>query len=342
MKKKHLLWGLSLILLIFISACGEKSKEDVMESLKEKAEEMSGYKAQAKMTLKTGEEVQSYEIDVWHKKAEDDDYYRVKLNNPNSEKGNQIILRNAEGVFVLTPALNKSFKFQSKWPENTSQPYLYTSLINDVLSDNEGKFKEADGQYVFTTKTNYQSNKNLPYQDITFDKKTLKPISVQVYDKDYNALVDITFSSFEFDPEFAEDDFDTKKNLTTSTAEVPAMANVEDEELTVLYPTVKFEGTSLVEEREVDFENGTRVILTFEGEKNFTLVQEKYTAFPTSLTNPVEVNGEPVNLGFTISAMTDRSIEWNQGNTRFYLASEDLTRKEMIEVAGSVNGIGTK
>ena len=27
----------------------------------------------------------------------------------------QIILRNEEGVFVLTPALNKSFRFQSDW-----------------------------------------------------------------------------------------------------------------------------------------------------------------------------------------------------------------------------------
>jgi outer membrane lipoprotein-sorting protein len=334
MKKKHLLWCFS-ILLLFLVACGEKSQEDVMGSLEDKVAEMNGYKAQAKMTLKTGEEVQSYEIDVWHKK---DDFYRVKLNNPASEKGNQIILRNKEGVFVLTPALNKSFKFQSEWPNNTSQPYLYASLVNDILKDKEGKFKATENHYVFSTKTNYQSNKNLPYQDITFDKKTLKPVMVTVYDKDYNSLVEITFSNFEFDPQFKEDDFDTQKNLTSSSAEVPAMANVEDETLTVLFPTYLPEGTSLVEQKEIEFENGTRVILTFDGEKSFTLVQEKYNSFPTSLTTPIQVSGEPVDLGFTYSAMTDTSIEWNQGNTRFYLASNELTRDEMIQVASSVVG----
>ncbi len=322
-------------MIVFIAACGEKSKEDVLESLGTKVDEMSGYKAQAKMTLKTGEEVQNYEIDVWHKK---DDFYRVKLNNPNSEKGNQIILRNSEGVFVLTPALNKSFKFQSEWPNNTSQPYLYASLINDVLKDTEGKYKETEKHYVFTTKTNYQSNKNLPYQDVTFDKKTLKPVMVTVYDKDYNALVEINFSSFEFDPEFAKDDFDTQKNLTSSIAEVPAMAGMEDEDLTVLYPTELPEGTSLMEKEEVQTENGTRVILTFGGDKSFTLVEEKYNTFPTSLTEPVAVQGDPVNLGFTVSAMTDKTVEWHQNNMRFYLASEELTKEEMIQVASSVNG----
>ncbi|MBB6454185.1 outer membrane lipoprotein-sorting protein [Salirhabdus euzebyi] len=336
MKKKHLLWSLTaLILILLLSACGEKSKQDVVDSLEQKVEEMDGYKAQAKMNLKTGEEVQSYEIDVWHKKK---DFYRVQLNNPNSEKGNQIILRNNEGVFVLTPALNKSFKFQSEWPDNTSQPYLYTSLVNDILKDKEAEFKKTDNHYVFTTKTNYQSNKNLPTQEIYFDKKTFKPVMVKVFDKDFTALVEIQFSAFEFDPEFAEDDFDTKKNLTSSIAEVPAMASAEDQSLTVLYPLYQPEGTSLAAKKEVEFENGQRVILTFEGEKNFTLIEEKYTTYPTSLSQPVSVKGEPVDLGFTIGAMTEKTLEWSHNNTRFYLASEDLTREEMIQVASSVEG----
>ena len=36
----------------------------------------------------------------------------------------QIILRNEEGVFVLTPALNKSFRFQSDWPQNSSRLFI--------------------------------------------------------------------------------------------------------------------------------------------------------------------------------------------------------------------------
>ena len=35
-------------------------------------------------------------------------------------------------VRVLTPTLNKSFKFQSDWPYNNSQVYLLQTLLSDI------------------------------------------------------------------------------------------------------------------------------------------------------------------------------------------------------------------
>ncbi|MBO8157345.1 MAG: outer membrane lipoprotein carrier protein LolA [Bacillaceae bacterium] len=338
MNKKYVLFVL-VCMLVVLAACGDKSKEDVIESLEKKTEEMSGYKAQAKMNLQTGEKVQTYNITIWHKKK---DMYRVHLENPDDEKSSQVILRNSDGVFVLTPALGKSFKFQSDWPHNSSQPYLYTSLINDLLKDSESQFTATDNYYMFKAKTNYQSNKNLPYQEIYFDKKSLKPMMVKVFDKDYNALVEVNFTQFDFNPEFAEDDFDTGKNLTSSLISLPAMASGEETPFTVYYPMYKPEGTSLAEQKEVAFDGGERAILTFEGNKSFTLIEEKYTDLPTSLAVPVSVNGEPVDLGFTIGALTDSSLEWTYNGMRFYLASEDLTREEMVEVAKSVQGTAIK
>ena len=65
----------------------------------------------------------------------------------------QIILRNEEGVFVLTPALNKSFRFQSDWPQNSSQAYLYESLVRDILQDKKNlTFEKTDKYYIFKTK----------------------------------------------------------------------------------------------------------------------------------------------------------------------------------------------
>lgn len=338
MNKKYVLF-MFVCLLIVLAACGDQSKEDVIDSLEKKAENMNGYKAQAKMDLKTGEEVQSYQINVWHKKK---DLYRVHLENPDDEKSSQIILRNSDGVFVLTPALGKSFKFQSDWPHNSSQPYLYTSLIKDLLEDSELTFNTTDSHYMFKAKTNYQSNKNLPYQEIYFDKKTLKPKMVKVFDKDYNPLVEVSFTEFDFDPEFSEEDFDTEKNLTSSAISLPAMASEEDTPFTVYYPMYKPEGTELEDQKEVSFDGGKRAILTFSGNKTFTLIEEKYTEVPTSLTVPVSVEGEPVNLGFTMGALTDNSLEWTYNGMRFYLASEELTREEMIEVARSVQGTAVK
>src|SRR5690625_1400334 len=172
---------------------------------------MNGYKVTAQMTMNTGKEARNYDIDVWYKKGETD-FYRVGLENE-TEEGSQVILKNEEGVFVLTPALQKSFKFQSEWPENSSQPYLYQSIVNDVLLDKEASFTENEDHYVFVTKTNYQNNTNLPYQEVYFDKKSYTPTGVKIMDKDQNVLVEVTFQEIEMNPKFAETDFNRESIL---------------------------------------------------------------------------------------------------------------------------------
>lgn len=327
-------------LLLLLAACGEKSKEDVVKNLEKKLEDMSSYKTEASMTLNTGQEAQTYDIEIWHKKK---DYYRVALKNESDEKGSQIILKNEEGVFVLTPALNKSYKFQSDWPKNSSQPYLYESLVNDILADSEAKFKSDEEYYVFQTKTNYQNSKNLPYQEIYFDKKSLTPLMVKVLDKDMNPLVEVKFDSFELDAQFSDDAFTTEKNMTSGALGIPVMAGEEQtNSFSILYPVQNVGDAQLVDETQVEMENGQRVILSFEGEKSYTLIEESVGAYPASATVPVQVNGDPVDLGFTVGAWTETSLEWNYNGMNFYLASEDLTKEEMIEVAQSVQGTAIK
>ncbi|MFD1019324.1 LolA family protein [Thalassobacillus hwangdonensis] len=339
MKKRSAMIVFASLIFILLTACGEQSKEDVVQKLEEQVEKMSGYKTDASMTMNTGKEEQKYHIEVWHKKK---DYYRVKLKHDQDEQGSQIILRNKEGVYVLTPALNKSFKFQSEWPDNSSQPYLYESLVQDITKDSDSTFEVMDDYYKFTTKTNYQNNKSLPYQDIYFDKKSYQPVLVKVYDQDMQALVQVQFGGFSQDPSFKDEDFDVQKNMASAQTEVPVM-NMEGEEqpFMVLYPNENM-GAELVEEQEVDLEDGKRVILTFEGEKNFTLVEEKAEVQTTNATTAVPVMGDPVQLEFTVGNMNNNTLEWNHQGMKFYLASDDLTKEEMIAVANSVSGTAIK
>src|SRR5690625_1620638 len=249
------------------------------------------------MAMNTGEEQQMYSIQTWFQQY---DFYRVTLSNNEDEKENQVILKNEEGVFVLTPALNKNFKFQTEWPENSSQPYLYQSLVNDVVTDKEAKFEATDSHYVFLTKTNYQSNNNLPYQEIYFDKKNFTPVLVKVLDKDEDPIVEVKFADFELDPSFAEDDFemdDQMKDETTETLGPEEKESAENDSFMILFPLFTA-GSELAEKKEVTLDNGQRVIMTFTGDKNFTLVQEKLDSIPT-MSYPQEVSGEIVNLGFT-------------------------------------------
>lgn len=334
MKKFLWLWAAVVFgFVLTLSACGEKSQEDVVKKLDGKLEEMSGYKAKAEMKMNTGKDNQTFNIDIWHKK---EDFYRVALQNAQDEKGSQIILKNKEGVFVLTPALKKSFEFQTNWPDNSSQPYLFQSLVNDIKKDEDASFKVTESYYVFETKTNYQSNNNLPFQEISFDKKTYTPVLVKVLDKDKNALVEVKFSDYEMNPKFKDDDFSMDANMSSAEAEVPVLGESQSDTLSILLPTF-MAGSELSEKKEVELENGKRIVMTFAGEKNFTLIEEKMNVQP-ALSSPKEVKGEIVNLGHSIGALSENAIEWSNNGVDYYLASDELTKEELIEVAKSVQG----
>lgn len=334
--KRNFTFLIFIGLLILIAAgCGGKSQESVIKKIDGTLEDVSGYKATAEMTMKTGQEERSYEVDVWFKKGQED-FYRVGLENE-EEEGGQVILKNNEGVFVLTPALKKSFKFQTDWPENSSQPYLYQSLVNDVLADNDATFTASETHYVFLTKTNYQNSTNLPYQEVYFDKKSYTPTGVKIMDKDKNVLVEVTFKDIELNPNFAKNDFDRETILEETLADM-SVSNMDQKDLAVMFPLETL-GAELVEKQEVQVEDGERVIMTFKGDRNFTLIQEKVTAVPTSGGEQIEeVTGDVVNLGYSIGALTNNTIEWNYNGTDFYLASEDMTIEELIEVASSIEG----
>jgi outer membrane lipoprotein-sorting protein len=336
MRKKLWLLMAALVAVFSLAACGSKSQDDVVKELSGKLEDLSNYSVNAKMTLKMGQDSQVYNVEIWHK---DPTFYRVNLQNAKKDQS-QMILRNEQGVFVLTPALNKSFRFQSDWPQNSSQAYLYESLIKDIVSDKDAKFSSTKDYYVFETKTRYQNNSMLPFQEIKLNKGDLSPAVVKVMDPDHNALVTVEFSKVKFNAKFSKEDFDMKKNMTRAQLGQPAMAEVKDAAFTVKYPTFELKGTKMVKEDDVKIENGKRVVLTFDGKKSFTLIQEKVKV--KEATAPTYVEGDLVDLGSTIGAVTDHSISWSQGGVDYMIASKNLTKQEMIDVAESVQGEAVK
>lgn len=337
LRKKMLLIAAISSLLLILSACGDKSQEGAVKKITEKAEEINGYKAKMEMTMKTGEKDQSYDVNAWYKQGETD-LYRVGLDHKN-EEGGQVILKNKKGVFVLTPAHNKSFKFQAEWPDNSSQPYLYQSLVKDVIADKEATFTASEDEYVFLTKTNYKNNSNLPLQEIHFDKKTFLPTAVNVMNEEREVLISVAFNELELNPSFAKEDFHRKSILESTLAETEVNSEEDSDVLEVLFP-LETNGAELAEKKETSTEDGERVIMQFEGNQNFTLIQEKEEAVETSSMEATdkEMQGELVNLGHSVGALGGNSVEWNYNGTEFLLASEDMNAEELIQVASSIQG----
>ena len=326
MKKKIVLL---LILTLMFTGCGKYNQDDVVNDLDKKISNNS-YDLDGELEIVNNDEVYNYEIKVSYKKP---DSYKVDLLNK-ANNHEQIILKNNEGIFVATPALNKSFKFQSDWPYNNSQIYLLQSLLNDIKTDDKREYKELKNGYKFITNVNYPNNRKLVKQEILLDRNT-KIKEVKVKDENNVSLMTMKFKNIDYTPTFKKNFFkletimDEKKTTDKETMEL------EDS----IYPLILPTGTKLSNEEKVAKTEGERVILTFEGEKPFLLVEEtanaldEFTIVPTS--------GEPYILQDTIGILGENSLTWTTGGIEYYMVSDVPNQNELIEIAGSISSLPT-
>ena len=329
------LFGLLVILGMLLTACGGASQEKVVKKLDEQWGDGKGYELTATMEMKTGGEPRTYDVNVWHTKP---DFYRVTVTEQN-DNVTQMIVRNEDGVFVVTPALRKTYKFQSEWPKKNSQAYLIGALAEDLVQDKKAVMKEEDGAYVFETATRNADKTGLPLQKIVVDKDTMLPKSVTIMDETQEEKILIDFKDINLSVAHKKEEYAVEKFSENGENEVAA-ADVENKEFHTHYPTVQWDGTNFVDEQTVQESGMERIILTYEGEKAFTLMQQPAKAGNSVL--PVFAPGDLADLGFTIGAITDTSISWEKDGISFFLASTKLSREEMMEVASSMTAGGLK
>lgn len=315
---------LFLFIILLLTGCGKVSKKDIINSINKNIDNKNGYKLSGKLTVTNNDEVYNYDINVSYKKP---DYYNVKLTNKSNDH-TQVILKNKSGVYVLTPSLNKSFRFQSDWPYNNSQIYLINTIVNDMEKDTKSTFKKDNDRYLFKTKVLYPNNSKLVNQSIVMDKD-LNIKEVKVYDKNDIEVMKMVFDKIDYSPKFKKDEFELDSIINNS-EEVLETGNLDD----IIYPLFVPSGTKLVNEEKIN--NGSRVIMNYDGEKSFVLVEEACEVFNEFTIIPSL--GEPYLLQDTVGVMKDNSLSWTSGGVDFYLVSDNLTQPELFEVAESISG----
>ena len=115
-------------MLLLTCGCGKVDSTKVKSDFEDKVNKSKSYLLSGTMEIMNNDDTFVYTVEASFLK---DDYYKVRLVNQTNNH-EQVILKNDDGVYVVTPSLNKSFKFQSEWPSNSSQSYLLTPLLNDV------------------------------------------------------------------------------------------------------------------------------------------------------------------------------------------------------------------
>lgn len=253
---------------------------------------------------------------------------------------------------VVTPSLNKSFKFQSEWPDNSSQAYILNSLLKDLENDKELKLEKTDDNYILNSKVNYPNNSDLEYQKLYFDKK-INLEKVEVYNNEDNILISVIVDEVDYKADLEKSDFilddlidqeccdqadpscqnpcKNENKCDNENCDNQTTSNILED---IIYPLYIPQNSTLTASEKIDTDNGNRVILTFAGEKNFILVEEM-----SKISNEFEIVpifGDPHILASSVVALGANSIYWTDNNVDYYLASNDLSGEEMLSIASSM------
>lgn len=330
MKKRHLLAVIVLAGCLLLSGCGKYGEKDVLKDLTKKIEGTKGYHITGELEIVNNEDTYLYDVDVSYEKT---DRFRVSLKNKTNNH-EQIILKNEEGVYVLTPSLNKSFKFQSEWPYNNSQAYLLQTILKDIKNDKDKTFKTTDNGYLFTTKVNYSNNPDLVKQNVYLDKK-LNITEVHVLNEENQVQMKMKFSNIDMKATFDDKYYTLKENMTVASTDetTQTVSKIDD----IIYPMYIPENTHLASQDKVTKTSGERIIQTFSGDKPFTFVQETVTKESELLTIPMY--GEPYIVGDTVGALSESSVNWISNGVEYYVVSDALTTEELVSIAKSISAI---
>ena len=324
---------LLLISVFLLTGCGKVDEEELVKNFKEQVESSKSYIAQSSMEIYNGEDTFEYDIKVYYM---DDDYFKVDMVNTLSNH-EQVILRNDGDVYVVTPSLNKSYKFESEWPYNSSQSYILNSLVRDMENNKIMEFKEEDNGYSLKVGVDYPNNNNLEYEILYFDKK-MNLNMVAVYDTEDIMAIKVTFNKIDYKANLKKSDFDVENLIDENCCSGTVDDDATEETSTldeIVYPLYVPANTFLKNRETVSTEDGERVILTFNGDKNFVLIEE--VANVSEEFEIIPVYGDPLMLSNTIGALSTNSLSWSHNNVDYYLASNDLSTSEILSIADSLS-----
>ena len=361
-----------ILICLILTGCGKKDEKTVLKEFQDKVNNAESYYLSGNMELVNNEDVYTYKIAVSY---EEEDHYKIELTNIiNDHK--QVILRNEEGVYVVTPSLNKSFKFQSDWPYNNSQVYLLASLLDDISNDEERSFEVTDEGYIFTSTVNYPNNDKLVNQKVYFGKDYL-PTKVEVMDKDGNVQIKMAFDKIDLRTEFNDTYFnlnsilntEESKNITNNNSE---NTNTGTDNTNTNANTNTNTNTNTnnneAQEPNSDEQNSTKQTATIDD-----IIYPMYLPTNTYLTNQERVNtedGERLILTFTgdksfvlveetaiysdtpeiiptygdveligssLAVINDNSANWFDNGIEYYIVSDVMSSSELLQVVRSIS-----
>lgn len=322
--KAKVIAGLGIVILI-IALCFTLKPKSFDKQFSSVMENMDSYILEGDMEITKGEDVKTYALQVGYQKVDELDFFKVSILDKELNQ-EQIILRNAEGVFVVTPSLNQVFKFEGDWPMNSPKPYLLQSMA-DIVNQEDSEVTKEDEGYKITSPVIYPNNKNYAKQEMMFDEDAnIKWL--QIFNQDNTVELKIVFQKVEYNKELPENTF-----VAPTTLETPSSGLALSDEDLPMYPSAVFDA-QLSNKTTMASDGTVKHMLEFTGEKNFTVVESVRTS--SENTQTVIMPGQIVDSLDVIGFYDGNRMSAIYHGVEFTVFSDDLAPEEMMRVITSM------
>ena len=305
---------------------------NVEQSAQQTLENLNGYYMEATMEFYKGEDTKAYNVKVSYLK-QDGDLFKVSMFDKTCEQ-EQIIIKNKDGVYVLTPALNQVYKFKGDWPLNGHKPYLYQSMVDTIQGTCD--ISKLDDGYLIVSTPKYENMPSWARQEMKLTKE-YKPVWVHIYDNNNDVAVKISFTKVDFNPTFSEDYFIVENNMVTARENLSESTSNSIYELP-LYPVNSDVDSTLKEVSNITINGSTSVMLTYSGNDSFTIIENLVTSYD-SLTE-IEVNGTIADIygvvGYYVSNENINKLYFTYNGVAYQIWSDSADVATLIEVASGM------
>jgi len=329
--RKVTIWVVAMGIVVgLVAACGTPNEKDMKSKLSSEAQSLntSNYQSTATMIVQMDNSSQTYHIETLY---ESPDVYAIKLGDSNKNI-NQIVVHNKNGMFIVSPQLQKVFRFNGNWAQNQGHIYLYDQILNQIVTGKDVKMTKNGKDYLFDMPVS-PANDVVVRETVELASGTLSPKQVILYDKNNKAVVTIAFNTFKTGMKFTEEDFNPQ-NLTqavkTTIAETP-------QQFGYIEPDVS--ATALLGDKLsiMDPSSNDSALLRYTGDKAFTLDEWRPMPGVSGLVNAqlLDMFGTPAVYSTGDHA---GSLMWIQNGVEFSITSSKMSMDDMQKVAEATFG----
>lgn len=316
----------------FIKLANNKNS-NVEKNALETLQSLESYYMEASMDYYKGEDSKSYTVKVSYQKDQQENMYKVCMYDKSINQ-EQIVIKNKDGVYVLTPALNQAYKFKGDWPLNGHKPYLYHCMVETIQQTCD--ISKLDDGYLITSTPEFKNMPSWARQEMKLTKD-YKPIWVHIYDNNNDVALKVGFSKVEFNPTFSENYFCVQDNIEQSRNNLETTTSSTFEDLP-LYPVNCDVEAALKEVSSIVVNSTSQVMLTYTGKENFTIVEQVVSA--SKEYQEQEINGEIVDIfgiyGYFVSNSNINKLYFTYNGVSYQIYSDCVDVDTLLEIASGM------